>query len=74
MGRGRNRTGFWAKVGLKICCDLGEEMEHSRQEKHPVFTNKEAGLYTDRINHCSYFRMADVWALSSAVGKMRLER
>lgn len=49
MGKGRNRAGFWAKVGLKICCDLGEEMEHSRQEKHPVFTNKEAGLYTERI-------------------------
>lgn len=49
-------------------------MEHSRQEKHPVFTNKEAALYAERINHCSYFRMADVWALSSAVGKMRLER
>lgn len=44
MGRGRNRAGFWAKVGLKICCDLGEEMECSRQEEHPVFTNKEAGL------------------------------
>lgn len=45
------------------------KIEHSRQEKHQVFTNKETDIYMERTNCCSYFRVAGAWALSSAVGK-----
>lgn len=43
-------------------------MEHFREEKHQVFKNKEAGLYMGRINCRDWFRLADVWAVSRAVG------
>lgn len=54
---GRNRAGLWAEMGSKISCLGGGA---SRQEKHLVFENKEAGLYMERTNNCNYFRMADV--------------
>lgn len=65
-GGRRNRVGFWAEVGSKISCDLGEVMEHSKEKQ--VFKNKEAGLYVGRINCHDWFRLADVWAVSRAVG------
>lgn len=41
-------------------------MEHSKEKQ--VFKNKEAGLYVGRINCHDWFRLADVWAVSRAVG------